>query len=194
MVMKLSEKVLESMSMIDEKYLEASEKEPVRSFSWKPVLSFAAVFALIFAVIIRPGYSSSPNVSFDRAESVTEELPPDSMFETEQKNTGVLGGANSTVQSQGGWLTQRSEDYDAAEMSGEVLLDQKLSAYLEEIGMDDEVLVTIEYTDSRGSGTESLSSPETAETLTPIRMSKREILDYVNERDMTCIIHLYEEK
>ena len=191
--MKLSEKVLESMSMIDEKYLEASEKEPVRSFSWKPVLSFAAVFALIFAVIIRPGYSSSPNVSFDSAGAATEEFPEE-LYETEQKNTGVLGGANSTVQSQGGWLTQRSEDYDAAEMSGEVLLDQKLSAYLEEIGMDDEVLVTIEYTDSRGSGTESLSSPETAETLTPIRMSKREILDYVNDQNLTCIIHLYEEK
>lgn len=191
--MKLSEKVLESMSMIDEKYLEASEKEPVRSFSWKPVLSFAAVFALIFAVIIRPGYSSSPNVSFDSAGAATEEFPEE-LYETEQKNTGVLGGANSTVQSQGGWLTQRSENYDAAEMSGEVLLDQKLSAYLEEIGMDDEVLVTIEYTDSRGSGTESLSSPETAETLTPIRMSKREILDYVNDQNLTCIIHLYEEK
>ena len=191
--MKLSEKVLESMSMIDEKYLEASEKEPVRSFSWKPVLSFAAVFALIFAVIVRPGYSSSPNVSFDRAESVTEELPPDSMFETEQKNTGVLGGANSTVQSQGGWLTQRSEDYDAAEMSGEVLLDQKLSAYLEKIGMDDEVLVTIEYTDIKTSDAE-LSTAETAEDLTPVRMSKREILDYVNDQNLTCIIHLYEEK
>lgn len=191
--MKLSEKVLESMSMIDEKYLEASEKEPVRSFSWKPVLSFAAVFALIFAVVIRPGYSSSPSVSFDRAESVTEELPPDSMFETEQKNTGVLGGANSTVQSQGGWLTQRSEDYDAAEMSGEVLLDQKLSAYLEKIGMDDEVLVTIEYTDIKTSDAE-LSTAETAEDLTPVRMSKREILDYVNDQNLTCIIHLYEEK
>lgn len=193
MVMKLSEKVLDSMSMIDEKYLEASEKEPVRSFSWKPVLSFAAVFALIFAVIIRPGYSSSPNVSFDSAGAATEEFPEE-LYETEQKNTGVLGGTNSMLQPQNGLLTQKNDDYDAVEMSGEVLLDQKLSAYLEEIGMDDEVLVTIEYTDSRESSTESLSSPEAAETLTPIRMSKREILDYVNEQDMTCIIHLYEEK
>lgn len=164
--MKISEALLESMSMIDEQYLQSSEAEMKKTFSWKPALSFAAVFALIMAVVFGPQFLnlSTKSSSDSMNMAVSEE-------ETEMYDGMALGSSG-------------------------VLYDQELIDSLASLADDDQIEVVIEtaavrYGDENKAAqavTENSAEEKAMEVRT---MTKEEILSFEGEEGITYIFHLY---
>ena len=164
--MKISEALLESMSMIDEQYLQSSEAEMKKTFSWKPALSFAAVFALIMAVVFAPQYvnlytkssSDSMNMAVDmEEEDMTDALAPETFA---------------------------------------VLYDQELIDSLDALGDDDQIKVVIETAavtyGNEGKSAQSAAENSPEEQAAQVRtMTKKEILSFEGEEGITYIFHLY---
>jgi hypothetical protein len=166
MAVKLSEAVMEAMSYIDESYLKQSEEETRSVFSWKPLLAFAAVFSLIFAVFI-----NMPKMGSGSAAPAFN-----GMYE-----------ADST----------KSEESISDGITDQVLYDEDLLTYLETVGSETLVPVTIETAvtadaaareDTETAGASDYSGE--AEEPETILMSKDEILNFEPEPGITYIFHL----
>jgi hypothetical protein len=162
--MKMAEKVMDAMSMIDESYLRGSEEYKASAFAWKPVLSFAAVFVLIFAVffnIPKSGSGAAPatngffSVSNDAAseESVPETESPAVVF-----------------------------DDNLMEYLEAVGDDTAVAVIIEEV--DEKAAQTQADT---ATGSESMAAAESSVTT----MTKAEILSFAAEEGKHYIFHLY---
>lgn len=175
MVMKLSEALLESMSMIDEEYLRQSEAEKKQIFAWKPFLSFAAVCVLMMAaVLIAPRYFSSESGAASDM-SYVETVP-----EIEE--------------------TSKAANTETDSLSGEsavILFDQELSAWLETLSDEDLIEVTFEQFTTEGAplySSEMITADTNsweAETENVLTLTKAELLGFEGEEGITYIFHLY---
>lgn len=165
--MKISEALLESMSMIDEQYLQSSEAEMKKTFSWKPALSFAAVFALIMAVVFAPQYMNLQTKSSSDSMNMAAEM------EEEKDMADALAPETFAV-----------------------LYDQELIDSLDALGDNDQIKVVIEtaavtYGDE-GKSAQSVTENSPEEQAAEVRtMTKKEILSFEGEEGITYIFHLY---
>ena len=169
--MKLSEAVMEAMSYIDESYLKQSEEETGSVFSWKPLLAFAAVFSLIFAVFINMPKMGSGSDSAAPAFN--------GMYETD---------------------SAKSEESISDGITDQVLYDEDLLDYLETVSSETMVAVAVETVpaagaaaeDNTGKDTETagISANDKTEEPEVVLMSKDEILNFEPEPGITYIFHL----
>lgn len=162
--MKMAEQIMDVMSMVDESYLKQSEEYGASRFAWKPFLSFAAVCALVFAVILnipRSG-SSSPAAGGNFAVNDSAEISEDAVYETE--NPAVF-------------CDNELLDY-LETLSGET----EVTVWIEEVSETDEEIQAAGAKDAQNTG----ADPENVRTMT-----KAEILSFVPEEGRNYIFHLY---
>ena len=163
--MRLSEALLESMSMIDEKYLAQSETEKRNVFAWKPVLSFAAVCLLVMVVIILPPRMKGAPSADSAAEPVEEETMTDSIIQT----VSVL------------------YDQQLTEYLASIPDDGMVRVWIETVNDP-----AYDFHDeAKEADTASYGKDSSANEV--LEMSKREILNFEAEEGITYIFHLYNE-
>ena len=163
--MRMSEALLESMSMIDEKYLAQSETEKRNVFAWKPVLSFAAVCLLVMAVIILPPRMKGAPAADSAAEAVEEETMTDSINQT----VSVL------------------YDQQLTEYLASIQDDDTVRVWIETV--NDPAYYAVD--ESKEADTASYGKDSHKDEV--LEMSKREILSFEAEEGITYIFHLYNE-
>lgn len=169
MAVKLSEAVMDAMSYIDESYLKQSEEETRSVFSWKPLLAFAAVFSLIFAVFI-----NMPKMGSGSAAPAFN-----GMYEADS--------AKSEESISDGITDQVLYDEDLLDYLETVSSETMVAVTIETVPAAG--AAAEDYT-GKDTETAGISTNDKTEEPEAVLMSKDEILNFEPEPGITYIFHL----